>query len=132
MPFIIIFSTCEEYPKDTNYFPVARYLLFFSQISRNLRKSGEPTWLRLAQGLPLSLPSLYGDRLTIGYLRLGERAIRAFGLSLGSGMLLCVESSSALFYRRAWKSSLSFPLRPTQMTWICIGTKFGFVWGFWI
>jgi len=29
--------------------------------------TGEPTWLKLAQGLLLSPPSLYGDRSTIGH-----------------------------------------------------------------
>ena len=49
---------------------------FFFQVPRNLRKIGEPTWLRLAQGLPHSPPSLHGDRLTIGYLRLGGESCR--------------------------------------------------------
>jgi hypothetical protein len=92
MLFIIFFLTREEYPKDAMDSPVARYLkqFFFFQIPRNLRKSGEPAWLRLAQGLLLSPPSLYGDRLTIGYLQLGERTIRAFVLSLASGnVTLC-------------------------------------------
>jgi len=43
---------------------------------------GEATWLRLAQGLLLSPPSLYGDRSMIVYLRVGEITIRAFVLSL--------------------------------------------------
>jgi len=44
-----------------------------------LRELGnsEPTWLRLAQELLLSLLSLYGDRKTIGYLRVGKIAVRA-------------------------------------------------------
>jgi hypothetical protein len=42
-----------------------------------------PTWLRLAQGLLLSPPSLYGDRSTIGHDHEGERTNRAFVVSLG-------------------------------------------------
>ena len=63
--------------------------------------SNEPTWLRWAQGLLLSPPSLYGNCLIIGYLWVGERA---FVLSLGVRECyfvfksLCVESSSTLIY----------------------------------
>jgi hypothetical protein len=58
MPFIIFFSTREEYPTDANNSKLARYLKqFLFQIPINLGKSGEPTWIRLAQGLLLSPPS---------------------------------------------------------------------------
>jgi len=42
MPCTVFFPTREEYPKDANDSPVARYLkqVFFFQIPRNVRKSG--------------------------------------------------------------------------------------------
>ena len=89
--FYYILSSSWRVSQRRKWFPIGRIpeTIFF-QNPRNLRKSGEPTWLRLAQGLLLSPPSLGGDRLKISYLRLGQRAIQAFVLSLGSGnVTLC-------------------------------------------
>ena len=54
--------------------------------------NSEPTWLRMAQGLLLSLPSLYGDRTTIGYLRVGE-LYELYFESWGKGVTLCLSHS---------------------------------------
>jgi hypothetical protein len=84
--FYYTFSDSWRVSQSRKLFPTRNIpgTIFF-QIPRNLRKRGEPSWLRLAQGLLLSPPSLYGDRLTIGYLWSGERAIRAFVFNLWSG-----------------------------------------------
>jgi len=87
----------------------------------------EPTWLKLAQGLLLSPPSLYGDRWTIGHLRLGERVIQALFLSLGVREYHSVLSRLLLWLTRPLgRMQPLFPLGATQTAQVYIGTKFGF------
>jgi hypothetical protein len=55
MSFIIFFPTREEYLKDANHFPGARYLHFFFQISRNLRKGVRQPGLGWLKDCPFHL-----------------------------------------------------------------------------
>jgi hypothetical protein len=82
--------------------------------------NGEPTWLKLAQGLLLSPPSLYGDRSTIGHDHEGERANPAFVLSLGVWVCHSVLSRLLLWFisrlgRKACRSPLELRRRPAYV-----------------
>ena len=84
--FYCILSNFWRVSQSRKWFPSGTILeTIFFQIPRNLRKIGEPTWLRLTQRLPLSPPSLYGDRLTVGYLRLRGESCTSFRFEFGAG-----------------------------------------------
>ena len=81
------------------------------------------------------LPYMAIDRLLVRTAN-GEKANRAFVLNFEVRECcpvfesLYVESSSTLVDKPAWKNTGSFALGTKQKARACIGTKFGFVWGF--
>jgi len=77
--------------------------------------TNEPTWFRLAQGLLLSPPSLYGDCLATGYLRVGVRAMRAFILSLG--VRNCYTIWSRLLFWSTSQLGRTQPCSPLELCW---------------
>jgi len=72
--------------------------------------------------------SLFGDRSVIGHYWEGDRGSRAFVLSLGAWESHFVLSHFGVL------SGTAFSLIPSLGAWqavqVCIGAKFGSVWGF--
>jgi hypothetical protein len=95
-------------------------------------RAHEPIGSRTCDANQLLSPPLYGDRSAIGHNWEGEKANRAFVLSLGVWECHYLSNRFGVWFTSpAGKSSLLFLLGAKQTVRVFIGTKFGFYKGIW-